>query len=175
MLVALGGLPFTGKSTLARSLADAIPGVLLDSASVQKALFPTLDVASREVSDWLYESVLKAASWNLDSAPGTVIVLDGRPLTRNRDALSLRRFSETLGHELYIVECVCPEDVARARSVAANAPSLLSQATDPVPEPKIVVDTWQPLEQCVSIVLDALHVSLKRRGTPIPAEPMHPV
>ncbi|MER6116093.1 AAA family ATPase [Streptomyces sp. NPDC001743] len=165
MIVALGGRPFTGKTTLARALAEALPGVLLDTAALRKVLFPNLVSAPPELNDWLYEGVLKAASWNLDTAPGTVIVLDGRPLTRNRDVLSLRRFASSLGHVLHIVECVCPDEVAsvRARSAAAGAPDPLPRSkdagTDPIPEPKVVVDTRQPLERCVSTALHAVSTS----------------
>ncbi|MFE6977171.1 AAA family ATPase [Streptomyces sp. NPDC057682] len=175
MIVAVGGLPFTGKSTLARSLSEAIPGLLLDAAALQRVLFPSLVVPPREVNDWLYESVLKATSWNLDTTPGSVIVLDGRPLTRTRDALSLRRFAATLGHALHIVECVCPDDVARARSAAAGALYPPPNAgTDPIPEPAVVVNTCRPLEECISIVLDA--VLGRSETTPTSsAEPMHPV
>jgi len=167
MIVALGGLPFTGKSTLARAVAEAIPGVLLDTVALQKVLFPTLVAVPPELNDWLYEGVLKAASWNLDTAPGTVIVLDGRPLTRHRDVMSLRRFASSLGHTLHIVECVCPDEVASARSAAAGVsylpPSAKGPSTDPIRGPKVVVDTCRPLEHCVSAALDAMS-GLSRGG-----------
>ncbi|MGW0770803.1 AAA family ATPase [Streptomyces sp. NPDC002676] len=162
MIVALGGRPFTGKSTLARALAEAIPGVLLDKAALRKLLFPNLVTASPEVNDCLYGWILQAASWNLDTAPGSVIVLDGRPLTRMRDVLSLRRFASNLGHALHIVECVCPDEIVLARASArageangAQVPpaNLMDEAADPIPEPKIVVNTSLPVEQCVSSAL----------------------
>ncbi|MFI5642038.1 AAA family ATPase [Streptomyces goshikiensis] len=176
MIVAVGGRSFTGKSTLARALAEAIPGVLLDKAALRKLLFPNLAIASREVSDCLYEWLLKAASWNLDTSPGTVIVLDGRPLTRNRDVLSLRRFASSLGHALHIVECVCPEGVAleRAESMGAvGAPEMSGTgdgAEDPIPEPKIVVDTCQPVQRCVSTVLERVIYQQEAGGV----RAMHP-
>ncbi|MCX4826152.1 ATP-binding protein [Streptomyces sp. NBC_01142] len=163
MLVALGGRPFTGKSTLARALAEAIPGVLLDKAALRKVLFPERVVVSPELNDRLYEWLLQAASWHLDTTPGAVIVLDGRPLTQARDVWSLRRFASNLGHALQIVECVCPEKVAleRANAGPAEAPGvqappadLRGESADPIPDPKIVVDTRLPVEQCVSTALD---------------------
>lgn len=179
MIVALGGLPFTGKSALARALADAVSGVLLDTAALRKVLFPNLVVTPPELNDWLYEGVLKAASWNLDTAPGTVIVLDGRPLTRDRDVLSLRRFASTLGHALHVVECVCPDEVARARSAAAGVPDPMAgkgdAGTDPISEPKVVVDTCQPLEQCASAALDAVFGPSRSGVRSTSTRPMHPV
>ncbi|MFE0774181.1 AAA family ATPase [Streptomyces sp. NPDC058861] len=160
MIIALGGRPSTGKSTLARALAEAIPGILLDTAALRKVLFPSVVESPPELDNWLYEGVLKAASWNLDTVPGTVIVLDARPLTRRRDVLSLRCFASALNHALHVIECVCPDDVALVRSAAAGTSQPLSSledaGTDPIPEPKVVVDTCQPLAQCVSVTLAAL-------------------
>ncbi|MFD6621485.1 AAA family ATPase [Streptomyces diastaticus] len=170
MIVAVGGRPFTGKSTLARALADALSGVLLDTTTVRKAFFPTVVEAPPEVTDWLYEGLLKAASWTLDTTPGAIIVLDGRPLTRNRDVLALQRFAAHVGHMLQLIECVCPADVAaeRSRSAATEAGGLpagtADNGTDPIPEPKVVVDTSHSLERCVSAALDGVGPFLSVRG-----------
>ncbi|WP_327740510.1 ATP-binding protein (plasmid) [Streptomyces nojiriensis] len=179
MIVALGGRPLTGKSTLARALAEVVPrGVLLGTADLRRVLFPTLGDMPAELADWLYEGVLKAASWTLDTAPRTVIVLDGRPLTRSRDVQSLHRFASSLGHTLCIVECVCPDDVALARAagVARVQGSLTySQGTDPIPEPTVVVDTCRPLEQCVAAVVDAVPRLLEGEAESAPACSVRPL
>ncbi|MFE3629470.1 AAA family ATPase [Streptomyces goshikiensis] len=172
MIVALGGLPLTGKSTLARALADALSGVLIDSTALRQVLFPHLVEAPPEVADWLYESVLKAAAWNLDTAPpGTVVVLDGRALTRSRDVQSLHRFASSLGHRLFIVECVCPDEVARVRAGGASV-SLASlgsaKGADPIAEPKVVVDTRRPVEHCVTVVVDAVTCVFEDAVNPAP-------
>ncbi|MEU2769382.1 MULTISPECIES: AAA family ATPase [Streptomyces] len=180
MIVAVGGRPFTGKSTLARALADALSGVLLDTTTVRKALFPTVVEAPPEVTDWLYEGLLKAASWTLDMTPGAIIVLDGRPLTRNRDVQALQRFAAHLGHTLQLIECVCPADLVaeRSRSAATEAGGLpaepVDNGTDPVPEPKVVVDTSHPLERCVSVALDGVGHLLSMHGARPAAAPSAP-
>ncbi|MFF2013815.1 AAA family ATPase [Streptomyces sp. NPDC058195] len=157
MIVALGGRPLTGKTTLARMLANAMPGILLDRVALQRALFPELATASPELNDRLYEWLLQAAAWQLDSQPGAVIVLDGRPLTRRRDVLSLRRFAAGIGHPLHIVECVCPDVVAAQRAEQANdheAPvGGRDELAELIPEPKIAVDTSLPTDHCLEFVL----------------------
>src|SRR5947209_2269421 len=40
MLIAMAGLPGTGKSTLARQMARALSGVVLDKDVIRAALFP---------------------------------------------------------------------------------------------------------------------------------------
>jgi predicted kinase len=40
MLIAMAGLPGTGKSTLAHHLADACASIVLDKDSIRAALFP---------------------------------------------------------------------------------------------------------------------------------------
>ncbi|MEE1808211.1 AAA family ATPase [Streptomyces sp. BE133] len=160
MIVALGGRPLTGKTTLAQALAEAMPGVLLDKAALRRVLFPELVTASPELNDRLYEWLLQAATWQLDREPGTVIVLDGRPLTRIRDVLSLRRFAAGIGHTLHIIECVCPDTVAAQRGKQADdceAPAgRFDEPTEPIPEPKIVVDTLLPPEQCLRLALNRI-------------------
>ena len=169
MIVAVGGRPSTGKSTLARALADALSGVLLGTTTVRKAFFPRVVETSPEVTDWLYEGLLKAASWTLDTTPGAIIVLDGRPLTRERDVLGLQRFAAHVGHELQLIECVCPVDLAaeRSRSAATEAGGLPAgtsdNGTDPIPEPKVVVDASQPLARCVSVALNGVGHTLSVR------------
>jgi predicted kinase len=160
MIVALGGRPLTGKTTLAQALAEAIPGVLLDKAALRRVLFPELVTASPELNDRLYEWLLQAAAWQLDREPGTVIVLDGRPLSRIRDVLSLHRFAAGIGHALHIIECVCPDTVAAQRGKQADgceAPAgRLDEPAEPIPEPKIVVDTLLPPEHCLRLALNRI-------------------
>jgi predicted kinase len=164
MIVALGGRPWTGKSTLARSLAKALPGVLLDKSELRRVLFPRLIAPSQEQNDRIYEFLLQAAVWHLETTPRGVVVLDGRPLTRIRDVLSLHRFASGIGQMLQIIECVCPEDVARQRGrgfasvpPAEHAhPAPHNEVAEPIPGPKIVVDSQLPPEHCLSLALEAL-------------------
>ncbi|MEU5239771.1 hypothetical protein ACH4UR_25040 [Streptomyces lydicus] len=145
-------------------MAKALPGVLLDKAELRRVLFPRLVKASPEQNDRLYEFLLQAAVWHLDGSPGAVVVLDGRPLTRLVDVLSLRRFATALGQTLQIIECFRSDDsVVRGVEGGENDCGSSSQQSahfgersETIQGPKIMVDTRQPPSQCLDLVLDVL-------------------
>ena len=81
MLIAMAGLPGTGKSTLATALADALPAVVLDKDKLRTGLIPAEKIEySRAQDDYVFELLLKAAEYNLNR--GRHVILDGRTFTR---------------------------------------------------------------------------------------------
>ncbi len=81
LLIAMAGLPGTGKSTLAAALADALPAVVLDKDKLRAGLIPPDKVEySRAQDDYIFELLLKAAEFNLNR--GRHVILDGRTFTR---------------------------------------------------------------------------------------------
>lgn len=177
MIVAVGGRPRTGKTTLAKALATVMSGVLLDMAALQRVLFPRLVPASPERSDRAHEFLLQAAVWNLEGAPEGVVVLDGKPLTRPREAFALRRFASGLDQPLRIIECVCPDGLAvdRARTTLACTDQfavLNKVATERVPDPRTVIDTSLPVDQRLARVLECLGPApVGRRAPRAPSRP----
>jgi hypothetical protein len=71
-------------------------------------------------------------------------------------------------HLLYrLIECVCPDDTARQRLevqvAAASHPATnrnyglyleLKSRSEPIPPPKLVIDTSQPFTDCLQLCLD---------------------
>ncbi|UYQ60039.1 AAA family ATPase [Streptomyces peucetius] len=162
MIVAVAGLPRTGKSTLARNLAKRLPGLLLDKIAVRDHLFPgERSAASRAQNDWSFEVVLTAAAWNLEGTPGGVVVLDGPPLTRGQDVRALNGFASGIGQPLKVIECVCPTEIALGRGRGESGPTpasfdILMPRREPIPDPKIVVDTTLSKDRCLALALQGL-------------------
>lgn len=161
MIVAIGGRPRTGKSELARHLAIVIGGVLLVLAQLRTVLFPASRTTSHEHAARLYEWLLQAAVWNLHQRPTSPVVLDAHPLTRARDARGLRHLAGGIGHRLHIIECVRTPPMSedppgqKAHQDAEGLPGD-ARSVGSILAPKIVVDTQQPMAECIAEILHAL-------------------
>lgn len=167
MLIALAGLPGTGKSTLAAMLARSLPLAVLDKDRVRAALFSSELVAySFEQDDFVFDILLQTAGYLLDK--GVAVALDGRTFSRRYQVKNLLRFASEHQAPLKIIECHCPDETARQRltpeaaqqadHVAANRTfstylELKTQA-EPLTAPHLSVDTSQPLEACLLKCLD---------------------
>ena len=117
MLIAMAGLPGTGKSTLATALAGALPAVVLDKDKLRAGLIPPEKIEySRAQDDYIFELLLKAAKYNLNR--GRHVILDGRTFTRRYQVERVVLFANEYGGKLHIFECVCPEALALQRLVA---------------------------------------------------------
>src|SRR5438045_3281710 len=82
MLIAMAGLPGTGKSTLARGLAEALPATLLDKDVVRAALFTPEQIEySTEQDDLCISIILQVAGYLWRRYPGRRLILDGRPFS----------------------------------------------------------------------------------------------
>ena len=178
-LIALAGLPGTGKSTLAGALAPALGAPVFSKDVVRAALFgPDHVEHSREQDGLCVEFTYRAAEFHLRpsamAAPGTggarAAILDGRTYSRREQVEALRAFASRIAAPLLLVECVCSEASAHERlardaalgehSAADRGPELhrrLREAADPLPPPKLVIDTDRlPLAEQVAAVLAAL-------------------
>jgi len=170
IVIALAGLPGTGKSTLARALAPVLGAPILDKDEVRAELFALHEIDySREQDEAcmraIHDRVAELASREPQAGPAHVI-LDGRTYSRREQVQALRDLAFRIGAPLLLVECTCSEavalerlahDAARGGHPAANrGPELyrrLRASADPLPEPRLLIDTGQtPLaEQVVQV------------------------
>ncbi len=166
----MAGLPGTGKSTLARVLAEKLPALVLDKDTIRAALFPAGEIEySARQDDFVIGILFQVAEYHFQKDPRRIVILDGRTFSKKPQVDTLLRYCREHGRELKVIYCSCSEEVARARleqdvSSGRHPASdrdfslyLRVQAqSDPLEVPHLPVDTGQPLEQCVAKCLDYL-------------------
>ncbi len=181
-LVAVGGLPATGKSTLAGRLVDTDDRdwVLLSSDEIRKgqAGMPATSSARSPFGTGIYDErhteaayaeLLRRAATALDR--GLCVVLDAS-WTSSMHRAGAAVLAQAHDATYTPVHCVAPEQVCRARLGIRQVDLGTSDATvevyqrmaaqaDPWPE-ALEVDTTQPAQACAARILDALE------GQPVP-------
>jgi predicted kinase len=197
LLIALAGLPGSGKSVLAHALqrameaalqgamegplGRALPAVILDKDRVRAALFPPEEIEySARQDDLCMEAVFQAAAFLLHK--GRTVLLDGRLYARAYQVERLLAFAHEINAPLKLIECAAPDefirqrleaDVAESRHPAQNRTFAMycqiKAAADPITFPHLVVDTSRSLEECVA---DCLTYILQ--GFPTPPHPPAP-
>ena len=165
MLIAMVGLPGSGKSTLAARVADALGGVVLSKDVVRAALFPgaALDYSSAQ-DEIAMAAVYAAAGQILKSRASAAVVLDGRTFRKPGQLDAPLALAASAGHALRVIECVCADEVARARLAADHAagthlagnrtPALYDRvkaSAVPLTVPRLTLDTGTlSLDECVT-------------------------
>jgi predicted kinase len=183
LVLVVGGLSGTGKTTLARALAEALGAELLRTDVIRQELFSA--PAAAAIDDQVYSPVQRqrvydelfrrAAALHADRIS---VVLDGTFSTAE-----LVRRSQSLATDpasiFLAIECVCPPAIAHerisrrlaaGRDASAARPEihdLQRQRWEPWPReiPQICVDTMSPLPVQLQLVID----ELSKMPTPDPS------
>lgn len=163
VIVIMAGLPGTGKSTLARAVAQRTGAIVLDKDVIRAAMFPTAVDYTFEQDDVVMGAMLSAAHYLLRYDREKIVILDGRPFSRNSQLRSVIDFADALPNEWRLIECVCREETARSRLETDKSHPAMNRNWDlylavktryePKPQPKLVVDTDQRLPDCVEQAL----------------------
>lgn len=165
----MAGLPGTGKSTLAGTLAAKLSGTILNKDTMRHALFEPRDIEySTEQDDFCMEIMLQSVEYLLGKDPGRFIFLDGRTFSRRYQIDRVIAFANRLGQPWRILECTCSDATAKTRldkvsgHPAGNRDYHLylevKSRFEPISLPKLVVNTDTPLDQCVAAALQALKI-----------------
>lgn len=174
MLIAMAGLPGTGKSTLAERLATALGGVVLSKDVVRAALFPTavLDYSSAQ-DDVAMSAVFAATRLLLTTNPAHIVILDGRTFRRSAQVADLLELGRSVGQPPKVIECVCSDATARDRldrdaatgaHLAGNRTGSLHAAVkataEPLTVPRLTLDTGTLLpDECLARALAYLRAT----------------
>ena len=168
MLVAIAGLPGTGKTTIAGHLATRLPGIVLDKDRLRACLFPPEVVKyTTDQDDFVMDVAYQVADHLFRSNRDRYVLIDGRTFSKHYQVADLFRWAERIGVPVKVIECVCADaiaeerlrgDTARPRHPAANRTvdlyhSLKAQA-DPLRVSRLVMDTGGcDLASCVERAL----------------------
>ena len=164
-LVALAGLPGTGKSTFARRLAERLPLVVVESDALRRVLFRRRTYSARE-SARLFAAIHRLIAQLL--ARGVVVVLDATNLTeRHRGRLS--RIAGDAGAKLLVVHVHASEQVVRQRLAGRGKPgsggnseadwavyARMRGTFEPILQKHYAVDTAVDIEPAVRRVAEEL-------------------
>lgn len=165
----MAGLPGTGKTTLARSLATKLSGAVLSKDQIRHAVFAPEDVEySAAQDDLCVKIMLNAAAFLFKRNSKRYVFLDGRPFSRSYQVDHVVQFAKSVDQPWRIVECICSEKSAERR-LSSNAqldhPAgnrtfelylEVKSRFEPITMPKVIIDTDQPLQACIEQVLESL-------------------
>ncbi len=182
MIIAMAGLPGTGKSTLAARLGQELLAAVLDKDRIRAALFgPEHIEYSTQQDDFCQEIMLATAGYLLRQDRNRHVILDGRTFSRRYQLDRLAEFAAQHDVALKIVQCVCSDEVARLRLArdldagthpAGNRDFSLYTAIkahfEPIREPKLVVNTENDLDSCVAQALVYLRADDRADATAQP-------
>jgi predicted kinase len=164
MLVVFGGLAGTGKTTLAQRIAAGRSAAYIRIDAIEAAMWragvsrgqPT-GLAAYLVADAIAEGSLRA---------GTPVVVDAvNPVEGARRGW--RELSARTGTPLYVIEVVCSDRAEHRRRVEQRQGDLeglsvptwadvMARHYEPWHEPRLVVDTAEPLTECLRQIEDHL-------------------
>lgn len=169
LLLLLSGLPGTGKSHLARKIAEQLPCIIVESDFARKILTDSNPDYSPAESTFIHRVSRKVIERLLRQ--GCRVIHDATNLAEWHRELLYRLATRTKS-QLVIVQTIAPEYIVRgrlARRFTHRDPSDLSDADwdvhqqlqaelEPVQRPHLVVDTSTDMDEAVRKIVRAARI-----------------
>ncbi len=162
--VIFAGLPGTGKSTLARALAERLGAAILDKDRVRGALFPdALTDYSAEQDQLCMRALLEAAAYLTQRRRVRYVFFDGRTFSTRGQIEEVLLAAKQAGACWRILHVKCADAVAEER-LARNDPGhpaknrdpalyrRIKQHLEPILQPKLEVDTTLGFDAALAAV-----------------------
>lgn len=161
VLVLLSGLPGTGKSFVARRLAEALPFVIIESDTVRKILFSQPRYTAQE-SRWVHRTCHALIAKLLKR--GVRVIYDATNLIEYHREL-VYRIADRAGARLVVVKTVAREEVVQERMrdrqerVAEVSDAdwrvyrRMASRQERISHPHLVIDTSEGLEEAAAKIL----------------------
>ncbi len=162
--VIFAGLPGTGKSTLARALAERLGAAILDKDRVRGALFPdALTDYSAEQDQLCMRAMLEAAAYLTQRRRAKYIFFDGRTFSTQGQIEEVLQAARQAGARWRILHVTCADAVAEERLARSDPghpaknrdPALyrrIKQHFEPILQPKLEVDTTLGIDRELAAV-----------------------
>jgi predicted kinase len=172
VLMAVSGLPGTGKSHLAQALREKLPLVVLESDALRKTLFPHPDYRSGE-SAHLFCVINRLTGHLLGQ--GISVLLDATNLTENVRR-RYYRLAERWGVPFYLILVEAPPDLVRQRlRERQGRPECRSDAdwavyqrmkagSEPVRQGHLVVDTSEDIRPFIARLVREIDKGRRQNG-----------
>jgi len=170
MIVAMAGLPGSGKSTIAEALAQLLPGQVISKDEIRVKLFSAHEIDYSQAQDAVcFDEMLRLAEDTITRSPDTCVILDGRTFSRTDDLEQVKELANRLEEPFYVIHCVCSDeetrkrieaDIETGRHPAGNRNYELyveiKKRQEALPFPALHLNTELDLNTCVSLCLNYL-------------------
>jgi predicted kinase len=166
--VLFAGLPGTGKSTLARAIAERLGAAVLDKDRVRGALFPgALTDYTAQQDQLCMRAMLDAADYLTKLERVEYIFFDGRTFSRQAQIEDVLLAAARAGARSRVVHVKCADAVAEER-LARSDPShpaqnrdaalyrRIKQQFEPITQAKLEVDTTSGTNAVLTMVEEYL-------------------
>lgn len=169
-ILALAGMPGSGKSTLGSALARALDAPLLDKDRIRAELFGPDRIEYSRAQDDACCRALHERAEQLFRGGVSRVLLDGRTYSKRYQVEDLEGFAARIEADLLLIECTADPEIIRERletdARAGRHPAgnrtfalylSLRQSAEEITREKLAFDTGAgTLEEHVSRVLDWL-------------------